>query len=286
MTKTATLTVFSEVFINGSISPGGAAVTVTATEPGQNFLLAFNGTAGQRISLRMTDVSIGTSTCCGANISIRKPDGTNLVGPSPTGTAGSFIDATQLPVDGTYTILVDPVSANTGSATLTLYDVPPDISGTIVAGGSPVVVSTTTPGQNAQLTFTGSAGQGVSISLTGVTFSTSDFYLKKPDGTNLIFTSFATDADFINPFTLPVTGTYTIIIDPRSYHTGNVTVTLYEVPADVVGTISAGGSSVTVTTTVPGQTALLTFNGTIGQRVSLKITAVSMTGTTAMSMFT
>lgn len=278
VTKTAALTVFSEVFINGSITPGGAPVTVTATEPGQNFLLTFNGTAGQRISLRMTDVSMGTSICCGANISIKKPDGTNLVNPSPTGTSGSFIDATQLPVNGTYTILVDPVSANTGSATLTLYDVLPDVSGTIVAGGSPVVISTTTPGQNAQLTFTGSAGQRVSINLTGVTISSSDFYLKKPDGTNLVSTSFATSGEFFNPITLPVSGTYTIVIDPRTHNTGNVTVTLYDVPADTVGTISAGGSPVTVTTTVPGQAALLTFNGTTGQRVSLKVTAVSMTG--------
>ena len=278
VTKSASITVYSEVFINGSITPGGAAVTVTATQPGQNFVLSFNGNAGQRISLRMTDVSFGNSSCCGANISIKKPDGSILVSPSSTGTAGSFIDATQLPVSGTYTILVDPVAANTGSATLTLYDVPPDVSETIVAGGSSVTVSTTTPGQNAQLTFTGSAGQRVSVNITGVTISLSDVYVKKPDGTNLVSTSFGTAGDFINPLVLPVAGTYTILIDPRSYNTGSVTARLYDVPADVSGTITAGGSAVSVTTTVPGQAALLTFNGTVGQRVSLKITGVSMSG--------
>ena len=48
------------------------------------------------------------------------------------GTSGGFIDARTLPADGTYTLVVDPQGTATGSATLTLYDVPPDASGSIV----------------------------------------------------------------------------------------------------------------------------------------------------------
>lgn len=279
VTKVAPLTVYSEEFISGSITPGGAAVTVTATQPGQNFVLSFSGNAGQRISLRLTDVTIGTSSCCSVNVSIKKPDGTNLVTPATMGTSGGFIDVTQLPVAGTYTILVDPAGANTGSATLTLYDVPANFSSTIVPGGSSVVASMTVPGQNAQLTFSGTAGQRVTINLSGVTITLADIFVKKPDGTNLHSNSFTTSGEFINPLTLPVTGTYTIVLDPRSHYTGSVTVTLYDLPADVTSSISAGGSPVTVTTTAPGQLALVTFNATTGQRISLKISGVSMSGT-------
>jgi hypothetical protein len=34
-----------------SITPGGAAVTLTATVPGQNITFTFTGSVGQRISL-------------------------------------------------------------------------------------------------------------------------------------------------------------------------------------------------------------------------------------------
>src|SRR5947208_16629512 len=65
-------------------------------------------------------------------------------------------DVRVLPTTGVYTVTVDPGGTTAGSATLTLYNVPPDATASIVAGGSPVTVTTTTPGQNARVTFAGS----------------------------------------------------------------------------------------------------------------------------------
>jgi hypothetical protein len=278
VTKVATLTVYAEIYINGSITPGGPPVTVTA-ESGQNFLLAFDGSAGQRVSLRMTDVTIGTSSCCGAYVSIKKPDGSYLIAPTYVGTAGGFIDATALPITGSYTIVVDPVEANTGSMTLTLYDVPPDFTTTLTPGGPPVSASVTVPGQNARLTFDGTAGQRVSLKISGVTINYSNVYIYKPDGTPLTnSSSVSTGGSFIGAMTLPAAGTYAILIDPSDYYTGSITLTLYDLPPDVTGSITPGGPSVTVNTTAPGQKAQLTFDGTAAQRVSLKISGVTMTG--------
>ena len=279
VTKTATVSIFGEININGSITAGGAPLTVTATELGQNFLLAFNGSAGQRISLRMTDVTIGTSSCCGANVSIKKPDGSYLVDPTSVGTTGKFIDATILPVAGAYTVVVDPVGTNLGSMTLTLFDVPPDFTAAVTPGGSPVSAVTTVPGQNARLTFEGTAGQRISLQLTDVTINSSYLSIYKPDGTPLInSTSFATSGVFVDTLTLPTGGTYTIVVDPLSFYTGGFTLTLYDVPPDVTGSITPGGSPITVTTTRPGQKGFLTFAGTTGQRISLKTSGVAMTG--------
>jgi hypothetical protein len=59
-------------------------------------------------------------------------------------------------VSGTYTILVDPQGTALGGATLTLYDVPPDVLGTMSPGGVSVTVSIgPVPGQNARLMFEG-----------------------------------------------------------------------------------------------------------------------------------
>jgi len=106
--------------VSGSIVAGGGPVSLAlGPTPGQNAMLRFDGTAGQRISLRMSNVTIGTSACCGTRISLLKPDGTNLISPALVGTSGVTMTAT-LPVTGQYSILVDPQAANTGGITLTL----------------------------------------------------------------------------------------------------------------------------------------------------------------------
>lgn len=281
VTKVAALNVFAETYVNGSITPDGPPLTVTATEAGQNFLLTFDGTAGQRVSLKLTDVNIGSS-CCGAHISIKKPDGTYLVNPVYFGTAGGFVDAVSLPVAGTYTIVVDPEAANTGHVTLTLFDVPADFTTTITPGGAAVTATTTVPGQNAQLTFAGTTGQRVSLKVSSVSMTGGSNYvevsIKNPDGSVLTSANFVTAAGtFIDVQTLASNGTYTVYVNPSDSSTGSATLTLYNVPADVTGNVTLGTPFIE-TTTVPGQNALLSFNGTTGQRVTINIGGVTLTG--------
>src|SRR5207245_1093680 len=138
----------------------------------------------------------------------------------------SFLDVLTLPVTGTYTVLVDPYSSNTGSATVTLYDVPADVSGTIVPGGSSVSVALNTPGQNARLTFSGTAGQRESANATNNTIAGVTLAVLKPDNTMLGSTFFSSSTGFLDVLTLPTTGTYTLVVDPSSTNTGSGTVTL------------------------------------------------------------
>ncbi|MDQ3778649.1 MAG: hypothetical protein M3310_07290, partial [Actinomycetota bacterium] len=220
-----------------TIVAGGAPVTVTIGSSGDDAAVLFDGTAGQRVSLKMSSVTIGTSSCCSTKVSILKPDGTTLVLPTNVGTTGGFIDATTLPATGSYTIFVDPQSTATGNMTLTLYDVPADAAGTITPGGASVTVSPATPGQNARLTFSGSAGGRISLKI-GPTCCSTKVSILKPDGAALVAaTSFGTAGGFIDTKVLPVSGTYAIVVDPQSSATGSVTLTLYNVPADVSRTI-------------------------------------------------
>src|SRR5438046_2720169 len=75
--------------------------------------------------------------------------------------------------------------------------------------------------------------------------------------------------------TLATTGTYTLWVQHYYTYVGSETLQLYNVPADVTGTITIGGSAVPVATTVPGQNASLTFSGTSGQRASINLTSGS-----------
>ena len=106
--------------LSGTIAIGGPPVSLTlGPVPGQNATLTFNGTAAQRVSLRLSNVTIGNTSCCGAKISMLKPDGTTVVPPILVGTFGATITAT-LPVTGAYSIGIDPQGAYTGGITLTL----------------------------------------------------------------------------------------------------------------------------------------------------------------------
>jgi Fibronectin type III domain len=256
--------------VMGTITIGGPAVSVTTTVPGQNARLTFAGSAGEAVGLDVSRVTIPSGT-----VSILRPDGATLTSKFFS-TSGAFVDGTPLPTTGTYTIVVDPSDALTGTATLKLADVPPDITGPIAAGGPPVTVTTTAPGQNVRLTFTGTAGQSVSLQLSGVTIANGTVSFLRPDGTTLAIKSFAAGTTFVDPVVLPTGGTYTVLIDPANAAVGSLTATLYDVPLDVTGTISVGGPSVHVNTTVPGQNARLTFNGGAGQVVTVTLSGVTM----------
>jgi len=264
----------------GSITPGGAAVTVTTTVPGQNAVLTFNGSAGQKVALVLSNTTF--SGCIAVTDTIKRPDGTSLISAMMCSASG-FIDTVVLPVSGTYTILIDPGGATVGSQTLLLIDVPPDVSTSITPGGSPVTVTTTTAGQRALATFSGTANQRVSlkvsdVGMTGGYYNYVGVTIQKPDGSPLTSSTFANSGGFIDVQTLPVTGTYTVVVDPWDTSTGSVTLTMYDVPADASLSVTPGGPSFTLTNTVPGQNGQATFVATANQRVSLNINSITLSG--------
>jgi YD repeat-containing protein len=265
---TARVRLYDVVDLMKPATIGGPGVDLALTKPGQNARLSFTGTAGQRIS-----VVAGTTT--DILLSVRKPDGTTLS--STSGNDVAFIDASVLPVSGTYTMFVDPLIARTGTVKARIHEVI-DGTGTTALDGPGVSFSAGTPGQKIRLTFSGGAGQRLSV--RGTTAGTGWLYMPlavlRPDGTTLGSQSGGSSA-FVEPPVLPSSGTYTVLIDPYRHHVGNGTVWLYDV-ADVTGAIRIDGPAVHVTTTKPGQRARLTFSGTAGQRIKAVGTHVSSTG--------
>jgi RHS repeat-associated protein len=260
--------------VSGTFTPSPAGDSVTfSTTPAQNATYTFSGTAGQRISLTVR----GSTYPRLPYLSILKPDGSTLVSP----TSQSFVDAVTLPSTATYRVVADPQFADSGQLTLTAYDASDaTTSVTPSATGTDARLSTTAPGQNMAFTFSATAGQRIAFKEAYATGVDHYLSLKKPDGSALwgqTFINGGWGSYSVDKTTLPVSGTYTIYVDPTSSLTSSsTTVTVYDVPADVTGTLtpSQAGDSVTPTTT-PGQNAVYTISGTAGQRVSL--TAASST---------
>jgi hypothetical protein len=262
-----------------NITPGGPAVTVTISNAGTNATATFAGTKGQRVSL-----NISGSTISSFKVSLLKPSGSALFTVSATRTA-KFVDTNTLPATGTYKLVVDPNNNYTGKVTLQLYNVPADASANAIVGGAPGTVTTTVPGQDAYVTFSGVAGHRLSLSLTGVTISAGNVTVLNPDQSTLSPTrAFARADSFIDPLTLPATGQYKVVLDPKGKATGAVTVTAYDVPADKSVALTLG-SPTNNTIDVPGQRASFTFAGTIGQRVSLNVQSSDFNGTISLLRF-
>lgn len=156
------------------------------------------------------------------------------------------------------------ISVTTASATAVStgdFFVPPapfaaasvDFTGRIALGETKPL-SLTAANRIALIVFDGTAGQRVALHATNSTISSSTVRVIKPDGTNLFNPTSLGGNWFLDTLTLPVTGTYTIVIDPNATFTGTMNLTLHNVPVKELGTITAGGRAVTVSTTTPGQT--------------------------------
>jgi hypothetical protein len=137
-----------------------------------------------------------------------------------------FIEPQALPVAGTYTILIDPSGSGTGSATTNAYNVV-DVSGSVTVNGSAFALNINVPGQNANITFSGTASQLATVRIASSTISCMTVTLLKPDGTSLTSTFTCGGTFNLAQQTLPTTGTYTIKVDPNGANLGtaNVSVT-------------------------------------------------------------
>lgn len=261
-TGRAKLALYNAPELTGTIMIDQVAVTPTLTVPGQKARYTFNGTAGQWVNLGVTGVSIPMST-----VLIMKPDGSKwestTIGPS----GGSLDPLTPLPVTGSYTIVVVPVSNYTGSMTLALSS---PISGTIAIDGAAVPVALAKPGQTARFTFNGKAGQWVNLGLTSVNITSSAVTLMTSEGTVLASTAVGTAGGALedqNP--LPTTGTYTILVDPVGSYTGNMTLTL---STEVSDSLKINAAPRPIMISRAGQSGRYTFSGTANQQVTIKAT--------------
>ncbi|HLA09200.1 MAG TPA: IPT/TIG domain-containing protein [Pyrinomonadaceae bacterium] len=249
----------------------GESRTVPLSTANKIGLLVFDGVAEQRASIKVT-----SSDITGSALTIYSPNGTPLASASAN-TSGGYLETPILPMTGTYTILIDPNSTYSGTLTFTLYNAT-DVFGSISINGPSVVITTTVPGQNTQVAFAGNAGQRVSLGMSGVTMGVSSSGTKvsinNPDGTTLLAVmDVGTNGAGTSTLTLPATGTYSISVDPQGANNGSITLTFSE---EVAGTITSGGASLPLSLSRPGQNAQISFDGTTGQQVTVRVTSNSM----------
>ena len=251
--------------VTGTIPADGTSFAVTMSTPGQNARLTFNGTVGQRVSLKV-------STGPNGNVSVFKPD-RSLLATVPIGPIfATFMDTQTLAMAGTYTVIVDYGTTSTGSLTLNLYTVPADVTSSIPADGSAVTLSTITPGQNGYATFTGTAGHRMSVWITDVSSSTTVISIRDATGTIVGSVTVGILGGFLEPVTLAASGAHSVHMDPGGANTGSVTLRLYDIPADVSGSLTINAAGTGVSLPGPGQIGTYTFSVAATQQITVRIT--------------
>jgi YD repeat-containing protein len=243
--------------------PFGVPITVNIPTAGKIALLAFNGIAGHRLAVTQ---SWGNPSCT-STLTLYD----TRLEPSPSGQVDLFVpvdfsgyvDGRILPYTGTYTLVWKLCPTGSGNSTVTLYDVPADVTASILTNAQPVTV-TTVLGQNGRVTFDGTAGQRVTLFQASSNVRT---YVLEPGqwGTAQQIVS-----GWFGPVTLQATGVHTLFVDPQGASTGDTTLTLYNVPPDPIAPITVGGSPVTVSIEAPGNHARLTFTVASSQTINIQ----------------
>lgn len=305
----------ADIEYNERIAVNGDPVMVKIATPNKNGVLVFDGTAGQRINIGFSGVTLtqfyvavyrpdggamprhvsavknyyatmgerarSTQTAVHTSMAAYQFSTDSAATISSSEMNGASVDLEELPATGTYTILIDPLSTYTGSFKITVSG---ELSGNIIPHGSAVVANINRTGQKARYTFSGESGQTVSLQLSEVTIRSGYVSLVAPDGSLLgkpiSFVSGGGVGGAVIPGqVLPASGIYAVLVESDLSYTGKLKLALYNAP-DVTGTIMIDQGNVTPKLTVPGQRARYTFNGTEGQWVNVGLTKVSIPMTT------
>jgi hypothetical protein len=253
---------------SGTIVVDGAAKTATIASSGGTVVYTFSATAGEKVAGQFTN-----STIANGSINILRPDNSNARSEG-IDTSDRFMEPVDIDVSGTWSLVVDPSAANTGSITVQLNSAP-DITGSITLGTAKAV-TITKPGQRAVYSFTGAVNQRITTTISGNTFpDCGDIHLVAPDTNTPSLT--CTQDGFTDPIVLDQAGTWQVVIDPYSNETGGLTITLSDVSDSPAQAITVGGATKTATISDPGRRVLYTFTGALNQRIAMTITASTFT---------
>ena len=274
---TTTQSAFKVGFLAGVALPvDGGAVDLALANPGEGARLNIAGVAGQNLGLGITGLVLNPTSATSASIVVYKPDAGLLASIS------CRVDGTQcaanlpsLPVTGTYSVIVQPASGATGSLQAWLSR---DAAGAL-ASGTPFRLTLARPGQNARLTFPGTAGALIALQVRDVVTNPAAqglfVTISKPDGSWLTYSHLTGAGQILVAPPLPVTGTYTVFLEPESAAKGAATASM-EVLLDPGQSLAVDGPTIDTAITLRGGSARYTFAGTAGQNLGLGVSNLAL----------
>ncbi|MGV9560233.1 RHS repeat-associated core domain-containing protein [Streptomyces sp. NPDC003522] len=261
----------------GQLSSTGASAAAQVTRLAQNAEATFNASAGDDLSLGITENTFTTTVL----FDVIAPSGTKVVGSaglSPTTARTQGLS--DLPETGTYTVVFDPSNGAQGSMKVTLSA---DVMVDVAVGGNSAPFTVSRPGQRIRARFTAPVSDFLGVGVTGNSINQiSNLYLVGPAGGNgtyvTILSSNTAQAAHLTALTAGTS--YTLLLQPEYAATGGVTVWLSS-PANA-GALSQTARTGTITR--PGQQLEYTLAATAGSGASVMFTGTTLTGSTPIKL--
>jgi YD repeat-containing protein len=282
---TATMQVTLAAQLGGTLTPNGTTLSQTAAVAGQNGYYSFSGTAGQSFGLGLTALSLTPTSSTYVYITAYQPSGGSLGSVYCYTSAPDSCDLTflrNLPAIGTYSIVITPQSPQTTMSYGITFS--QDAGGSIPTG-TPQTLNLSSSGEEGQYTFTATADQTFTVGLSSIVTSpagtTVTATVYNAAGTVVAAASSAASSFAVNLPNLAA-GMYTVLVVPSNGATASMQVTL---AAQLGGTLTPNGTTLSQTAAVAGQNGYYSFSGTAGQSFGLGLTALSLTPTSSTYVY-
>ncbi len=269
-------------YVSGSVlvsSPASGTLTadtsqaVTLSRVGQDAAYTFSVSSGDSYAIDVSSASMTPSTSQIA-VAVLNPSGTQIASSNAAAPANIYIELGTLSTAGTYTVVVDPDKGATGTFKITAKQGP-----VIHTTDSPLAFAPPGTSESARFRFTATAGQNLSVAVTGIANSTgtglSTLTVYAPNGSTVAGTncgpSFSVGKCHVS-ITNTVAGTYSAVFRPP----GGVTITGNVVLSEDLTAALTAGTPQSLTATRVGQGGKLTFSGTAGDSTSFKVTGFTI----------
>lgn len=201
---------------------GGQKFTIELKKLGEIGTAQFTGKAHEKVFIALSNTTLPNQ--CGG-FGIRNASNETIASGCIVSGIG-FVDTTELPTDGTYSVFVQAIEANSGKATVQVIPVT-DATVAATVNGPAVTAQLKNPGAVATVTFPGTAGQRVTVAVTTtLPNQCGGISLLAPDKTSIQGGCIIDGKGDFNEtaVVLPQTGTYQFQVDPIDDKTGDITV--------------------------------------------------------------
>ncbi|MBT2745866.1 IPT/TIG domain-containing protein [Lysobacter sp. ISL-50] len=260
----------------GRTDPGAEPRSFSTQVPGQNVYFAFTAEQGANLGLGIADLLTPGSTGA-ATVYIYRPNGSQLTYEyCYSQYNGCDLNLANLPA-GEYTAMLVPPS---DAATVSFQAI---VSTDLVATASidtSLSLVLDRRGRNGRIKFSGELGQTFAFNVAGQSTAPANrdvyYTIYKPDGT-LLQQSYTKTNLTMNLWNLPVSGEYTVFVDPNYGENATAQLTLV---SGQTQTVSPDGDPGSFLTQTPGQNAYFTFSAAQGANLGLGITDLATPGTT------
>lgn len=153
--------------LGGVLPANGTTQSFAATVPQQHGYFTFTANAGDDLGFALTNLVLTPSTPNNVRVWIGPAGGYPIVWGSycyTTAAPGCTFALLNVPSTGTYDVTIESMGQNTAAFDLTLS---PDVTGALTLG-TPLGVTLDSPGEQAWLSFTATAGQNVVLTKSSI----------------------------------------------------------------------------------------------------------------------